>query len=114
VIEVNVMTSGLYFISTDSDIDVYGYIYKHHFNPLNQAENLLFEDDDGCEDKQFKFAANLQSGVTYGLVTTTFAPEKTGNFMIFASGLSNVNFSPISEYSHTFQTVNVETQKNLI
>lgn len=98
------MKSGSYTVSSDSvtDTDVYGYLYKNHFNPLDPTENFLFENDDGCGQRQFKFDVELQSDVTYILVITTIQPETTGEFIIFGLGPSNLNFIPISEYNNVF------------
>ncbi len=95
---MNVMTSGLYLISSDSSINTYGYLYKTHFNPLNKAKNYLDENDEACANNQFRMVNNLQANVTYVLVVTTHYPEMTGKFAIFISGPNQVIFNRISEY----------------
>ena len=92
------MTSGLYTLSSASDIDTYGYLYEDHFNLLSPTENIMSEDDQGCRNDQFKLVDTLQSSVMYVLVVTTYYAETTGKFLIFASGPNNVNFKSISEY----------------
>jgi len=97
-IQVNVITSGSYSFSSNSSVDTYGYFYKDHFNPFNPSENLLSQDDDGCDNNQFKLVAYLQSNATYVLVVTTYFSNRTGKFSIIALGINNITFNRISEY----------------
>jgi hypothetical protein len=97
-IQVNVNETGTYNLLSSSDIDTYGYIYNHSFNPTNPFMNQLLEDDDGCANLQFKLIAQLQSNTTYILVVTTSRPDVTGAFSIKAFGLSDVNLKYISKY----------------
>ena len=97
-IQVNVDESGSYSISSGSDIDTYGYIYKDKFNPYNPSENLISSDGHGCSFGKFKLTIDLQVTTKYILVVTTWDPEVTGALGIFASGSKNVTFKHISEY----------------
>ena len=52
---MNVMTNGLYVLWSESNnTQLYGYIYKHKFDPLKPFENLLLQHDGSCNDGQFK------------------------------------------------------------
>jgi hypothetical protein len=95
-----VVTNGLYNLVGKSRIGIYGYIYKHKFNPLNPFENLLSENGISCADSQFLLTTIFETGTTYILVVTTFSPNETGNFSILVSGPNNVNLNHISEYMH--------------
>ncbi len=97
-IQVNAITTGVYSLSGKSEFDIYGYIYKDNFNPLNPFENLLLENGVSCDDRQFVLTTILDTGVTYVLVVTTFFPNETGNFTIFVSGRNNVSLNHTSEY----------------
>ena len=97
-IEVNVILSGLYSLSSDSIVNTYGYIYKEKFNPVNTSKNLLSQNDNSCNTDQFKLTLDLQVGTTYILVVTTYYANVTGTFSITVSGPSNVSFNLISEY----------------
>jgi hypothetical protein len=97
-IQVNVITSGSYSFSSNSNVDAYGCFYKDHFNPFNPSENLLSQDDEGCDNNQFKLVAYLQSNATYVLVVTTYFSNRTGKFSIIALGMNNITFNRISEY----------------
>jgi hypothetical protein len=96
-IQVNVVTSGVYILSSKSNIDTYGYIYRDRFNPINSLDNLLSEDNQDWEKDQFKLVIDLQSSTTYVLVVTTYSPKVTGNFSIFAYGPNNIILNRISE-----------------
>ncbi len=97
-IQVNVITSGSYTFSSDSSVDIYGYLYTDHFNPFNLSENLLSEDKFGCGNTQFKLVYYLQSNATYVLVVTTYEPSVTSEFSIIALGMNNITFNRISKY----------------
>ncbi|CAF3536877.1 unnamed protein product [Adineta steineri] len=94
-IEINVMTSGSYTITSHSNINTFGYLYKDRFNPLNFQENLIIQNDEGCDDSQFQIAVDLYTNSTYVLVVTTFLPNITGEFLISAFGPDKINFNPI-------------------
>jgi len=95
VVEVNVVSDGVYTLGSDNSITIYGYLYKNKFNPLNPTENQIDENSlSGCK-KQFK----LQKRTTYILVITTDWPNTIGSFSIMALGPSNVTIKRSSEYS---------------
>ncbi|CAF1281543.1 unnamed protein product [Adineta steineri] len=43
--QIHVNTTALYVLSSENNINAYGYIYKHDFNPLKPPENLLLSHD---------------------------------------------------------------------
>ncbi|CAF1037056.1 unnamed protein product [Adineta steineri] len=45
-LQIHVNTPGLYVLWSESNINVYGYIYENDFNPLKPSENLLLSNDD--------------------------------------------------------------------
>ena len=98
-IQINVIQSEIYTLSSIGTINAYGYLYKHHFNPHSSSERLLFYDDEGCFSNQFKITAELEFNVTYILIMTTFRSYIRGNFSILVSGSNNVTFSRISEFN---------------
>lgn len=97
-IQVFVMKSDFYVLSSESLINIYGYLYKDFFNPSNPLENYLSRNDQGCDNNQFKLVVSLQIHTTYVLVVTTYYSEMVGKFMIFGVGPGNIIFKPISEY----------------
>lgn len=101
-LEINVTTNGVYVLWSESNIDLYGYIYKNDFNSLKPSENELLRHDGYCNDGQFKLIINLENNTRYILVVTTHYPNIRGNFSISISGPANVTLNPISKYSHCF------------
>ncbi|CAF1537569.1 unnamed protein product [Adineta ricciae] len=98
-LEINVITTGLYIIRSESDIHMYGYIYESDFNPLKTSENLRLQHNGTCNNYQFKFITNLKNNTKYILVITTFDPYTMGKFSIFISGSNNIShhrFNPKS------------------
>lgn len=96
--QVKVLASGWYVFSSNSSINAYAYLYQNYFNPSNPMENYLDQDVSSCSNGQFRLAFNLQSDRTYVLLVTTFSPEETGDFEVYASGISKVTFKRISKF----------------
>ncbi|CAF4031138.1 unnamed protein product [Adineta steineri] len=98
-IQVNVRRSGLYTLFSKSDMDTYGSIYNEYFNPSNPFENRLLDNDDSCDQDQFRFTVALESSIKYILVVSAFFSKVTGEFSIFVSGPGNVDLKNISSPS---------------
>jgi hypothetical protein len=113
-IQVNVVTTGLYTIWSNSSVDTYGYIYKENFDSLKPVENLLSQHSGSCNQGQFKLIIALEAYTTYILVVTTYRPSITGNFSIFVSGPDNVTLNPISESLYYFVNNNGKTQNMFV
>jgi hypothetical protein len=92
-ITMNVFVSGTYSLTSRSSIDTYGYIYNNSFYPNNPEQNLLSMNDDGGDNKQFKFTIFLQPEITYILVVTTYSTEVTGSFLVVSSGPALITFT---------------------
>ncbi len=101
-IRMSVVTNGVYTLSSHSTIDTYGYIYQDSFNLFNLSENLLSNDDNSCNNNQFKLINQLQIHTTYVLVLTTYYTDEIGNFSIIVTGPNEVILSQISEYLYYF------------
>jgi hypothetical protein len=97
-IQVKVNTSGYYSFLSYSTMDTYGIIYKNTFNPLNPAENLIQEEDDGGSNFQFRLNIRLSGDMTYVLVITTYLPKQTSEFAIVALGTNKVVLERNSKY----------------
>ena len=102
VIRLVVNETGDYTLFTKSDIDTYGYIYKDTFDPKNPSKNIELENNDGCDQEQFKFDIQLDVNTTYILVVTTFDSNKTGTISVLILGPAHVIFKRICEYSENF------------
>jgi hypothetical protein len=55
--------------------------------------NLLAQNDDGGNNRQFKLTVFLQPWITYTLIVTTFSTNVTGKVSIIASGPEYVGFT---------------------
>ncbi|CAF1094356.1 unnamed protein product [Adineta steineri] len=112
-IRMNVVETGYYALTSDSNMDTFGdssmnmfddinmdtfgYIYKDDFNPINPFENRLPQDYRACSHSDFKFIAYLHTGTTYILVVTTSSPNIAGNFSILTSGPNNITLDPYTQ-----------------
>ena len=98
VIELNVIETSFYTITTNSTIDTYVFIYKNNFNIFNPKINLISQNDNvGCGN-QFKITNHLQINTTYVLIVTTRDENVEGTFSVHVTGQNDVSFSLISEY----------------
>ena len=104
-IEISTVTGDYYAFWSSSVMDMYGYIYKNTFNPLNPSMNLLSEDDSTCNNMQFGLTVQLQANTTYVLVATTYQPNKIGNFSIIISGPTKVTLKRIGEYVRSLKPI---------
>ncbi len=97
-VQVNVGITGFYSFSSKSSFDTYSYIYKDNFNTLYPLNNILSQDDNSCNDKQFKLIVELYANTTYILVVTTYHPAQIGQFSILIFGPNNVKLNHNSKY----------------
>ncbi|CAF0918842.1 unnamed protein product [Adineta steineri] len=113
-IPMHVMVTGHYALSSSSNMDTFGYIYKDDFNSMNPFENLLSQDYRSCSYQDFKFITYLQTGTKYILVVTTSSPNITGKFSILTSGPNDIILNPYdisSTSTSTFTTAFTTTTK---
>jgi hypothetical protein len=92
-IEVRATRTGNYSITSYSSVDTYGSIYTDSFDPTYPDRNLLAQNDDGGDNRQFKLTVFLQPWITYTLIVTTFFTNVTGEVSIIASGPEYVGFT---------------------
>ena len=65
---LNVTASGLYTISSQSNMDTYGYVYSPTFDPRYMGFNVIGEDDQNGGNDQFSISLTLQAGGSYIVV----------------------------------------------
>ncbi|UJR12170.1 hypothetical protein I4U23_016347, partial [Adineta vaga] len=95
-IEMNVATTGMYTILSNSGIDMQGFIYNNSFNTSFPDQNLVsFDDDSGGSNKQFTITAVLQAMTMYILFVTTYKGNTLGEYSIIGFGPAAINFSAI-------------------
>ncbi|UJR12507.1 hypothetical protein I4U23_016682 [Adineta vaga] len=88
-LEINVITTGIYVLWSESHIHIYGYIYENDFDPLKTSDYLRFEHD--------------------GTFVTTYYPYTMGKFSIFISGPNNIS---LNRFSPKFSSCIVGDQCN--
>ena len=98
-IKIDVDISGYYMLSSDSDLDTYGYLYEHEFDFYSSVESSLSWDDDYCENRQFSISTYLHYNSTYVLIVTISPNElyinMQGPFSVIAKGPSEINMKRI-------------------
>lgn len=100
-LSINISVGGYYRFVGLSEIDTYGYLYRHSFSPSNPSTNLIISDNDSGGNLQFSIIIYLQGSNSYVLVITTYASEVTGSFIVIASGPSSIQFTPYSSSGRT-------------
>ena len=91
--QLNVTTTGWYRLLIESDIVIYGYIYKNNFNPLIPFDNILVKDEGNCLNDKFGLRAYLEVNTKYILIVRSWQPKEIGKFSINVIGLDNVTFN---------------------
>ena len=96
--EINVNTSGFYIFSTESSLNVFGYLYEYEFNPYDSIDNSLTQSDDFCYNGQLKIIAYLKSNITYTLIITTQYAyvNQQGPFALFVKGPNAIEIKQMS------------------
>ena len=93
-IQLSVVTTGSYLLSSNSSIGLHAHIYQDTFDPLNASFHLRVEKSG---DLGFRLRVFLEGGTTYVLVVTSATPNQTGSFSIFADGPSTIHTSRFSK-----------------
>lgn len=88
VIRFTINNNDYYKIKSESNIDMYGYLYFQSFNATSPYTNYQYQDNNSGGSGQFSFLAFLSRG-NYTLVATTYASYVIGNFSIIAAGRTN-------------------------
>ena len=96
-------TSGYYIFSSESNLNTYGYLYEHQFNPYDSIDTSLARNDDSCGDKQFEIIAYLKFNITYILVVTkSYASANVqGPFSVFVEGPDKIVIKQMSMYANS-------------
>ena len=99
MIQINVIETGNYIITSKSTIGLYGYIYNNTFNPTNPNKDLLQKNIVTDFYYRFKLVQFLDVNKTYILVVSAKAPNFTANFSVISSGPNNVVFNRIGKHN---------------
>ena len=95
-------TSGYYIFSSESNLNTYGYLYEHQFNPYDSIDNSLARSDDSCDSGQLKLIAYLKLNITYTLIVTTQYTDvdEQGPFSLFVEGPNEIKIKQMSMYTN--------------
>lgn len=69
-------------------------MYNSTFDATNPTENSLVDDKQYFSDGQFLLIKNLQAGIKYTIVVTTYNAEEMGSFVLnfYGSGMIILNW----------------------
>lgn len=82
--QVNVSTTGLVTLMSNSTADMYGCLYNGTFYKTSASTNLMSCDDDSGRNTQFRIRRILNPMILYTLVATTYYSSTGAVFTIIA------------------------------
>ncbi|CAF0790659.1 unnamed protein product [Adineta steineri] len=85
-------TTGYYTISSQSNIDTYGYIYFNGFNTSVPSLNMILDNDQNGGNNQFSLDFHTNIIGTFILVVTTYSPNVLGAFSVISYGPGPIQF----------------------
>ena len=95
-LQLGIMVTGYYRLSSNSNIGLHGYIYlSASFDPFNPSQ-LLSAAKDG--ELGFQLVTLFEANKTYVLVVTSATPNQTGSFSVVATGPSNISAHCIGNF----------------
>ncbi|CAF1251562.1 unnamed protein product [Adineta ricciae] len=89
-IKVVVSKDDFYTLTANSNIDLYGHVYKDQFDPHNPTFNIIAWNGKHHNQSQYQFTLELLVNITYIWVVTTYEPNVIGSFSITALGSKTV------------------------
>ena len=92
-IQIEEFANDTYSFSIRSTINMHGYLYEHHFNPLNPSKNLILKHYGYYGKSLFTVRTYLRSNITYILVITSSKLNGIGLFSVIITGRNKVTFS---------------------
>lgn len=94
-LQLDVVTTGYYPLSSNSSIDLHAYTYQDTFDPLNPSSSLRAENSG---DLGFRLRVFLKGNTTYVLVVTPVTHNQTGSFSIAIEGPANISTRHFSKF----------------
>jgi len=98
-VQINIIKSGNYTLSSVYPRETWGFLYRQHFNPNNPSQRLYSSNRGGCPFNQFKIVVYLQSNLTYILTIIIELRLSTPIYkrtMILVAGPNDVTSNQIS------------------
>jgi hypothetical protein len=94
-VRLTVLTTGYYRFSSNSSIDLNGYIYQGMFDPHFPSRNLIAEKRGEID---FQMSLYLEVKMNYVLVVTTSIGNQTGAFSITGPGPNYISIQHMSKF----------------
>jgi hypothetical protein len=102
VLEIHTREAGYYTITSNSTIDIVGYVYESDFILFDLNLNAIKLDDSSHYNDQFKIILRRQMNTSFILIVTTNNKSNQGVFSITVNGPSNVLMRRISMCGFSF------------
>ena len=106
-LQINVTVSGRYSISSQSEVNVHGFLYRDVFDVIDPSLNLTERDSVGCGNGQFRLQTHLQTNITYILVVTPLDAERLVQFSLVPVGAGTLTFTRLDFSSIVQSTYSV-------
>ena len=94
-LQLSILTTGYYRLSSNSIVGLHGYIYQNTFDPSAPLFNLLVEKDG---ELGFRLSIFLEANMAYVLVVTSVVPNQTGAFSIGAAGPNHISVRRMGKF----------------
>jgi hypothetical protein len=93
--QLDVVTTGYYLLSSNSSIDLHAYIYRDTFDPSKASFHLRIKKRG---DLGFRLRIFLKGNTTYVLVVTPVTHNQTGSFSIAIEGPPDISTGLFSKF----------------
>ncbi|CAF1365095.1 unnamed protein product [Adineta ricciae] len=114
--EINVTTTGMYYIRSNGTMPTYGYIYNESVDTTYTNRSLLEWNGYNYQNDQFMIIVLLEQMTKYILVVTSYAPQVIGSFTIIGSGPNFHGFTPVNMTESlkfcTYSNMNMKWNQN--
>jgi len=102
VIEIHTSEEGSYAITSNSTIDIVGYVYENDFVLFDLLVKQIRWQDDMHNNNQFRITLHRQMNTSFILIVTTKKAHEQGVFSITVKGPGNVSIRRKSMCSFSF------------
>ena len=105
IVEIRITEGGSYIITSNSDMNMKGYIYENDFTLFDLDINIIKWDDASHYNNQFKMELYCQMNTSFLLIVTTNEEFEQGLFSIAVNGPSSVSMQRISMCSFSLESI---------
>ena len=97
-LRMNVSISAHYGLTTNSSVEMNGYLYQHSFDPVNPCHNQISKAKFSWGFTFFPIQSFLQKDTVYILLVTTTAERVTNAFTLVSKGVAHLTFTDQGEF----------------